>query len=153
MAFSFTVFLFASPVCDLLLIVVHLNMEWDLQVRLQCHEGAVVSCQFFRTQPLMLTSGTDNALKLWIFDQVDGRPRLLRSRCGHTAPPTRIRYYGTDSRAILSAAQDRSLRYFSTFRDEQSEELSQGSLAKKARVAGLASEQLKQAQITDFAAG
>ena len=34
-------------------------------------------------------------LKLWIFDQSDGSARLLRSRCGHSAPPTRLRFCST----------------------------------------------------------
>ena len=30
-----------------------------------------------------------------MFDQSDGSARLLRSRCGHSAPPTRLRFCST----------------------------------------------------------
>ncbi len=40
------------------------------QVKPRAHDGSVVACAFFKSQPLMITSGTDNALKIWIFDQV-----------------------------------------------------------------------------------
>jgi hypothetical protein len=43
---------------------------FSYQVKPQCHDGAIVSAQFFASQPLLLTAGMDNALKLWIFDQV-----------------------------------------------------------------------------------
>ena len=37
---------------------------------------------------------------MWIFDQSDGSARLLRSRCGHNAPPTRIRFCSTGGDAV-----------------------------------------------------
>lgn len=112
---------------------------WDLEKRKlatlmrNVHEGAVVSIAFFSNEPIMLTSGTDNSLKIWIFDMSDGTARILRSRCGHGAPPTKIRFFNTSS-TILSAGRDRALRYFSTVRDQRSTEFSQGnfeSMAKK----------------------
>lgn len=57
---------------------------------------------------------------------MDGTPRLLKSRSGHHSPPSRIRYYGQDGHFILSSGRDRSLRAFSTVRDAQTVELSQG---------------------------
>jgi hypothetical protein len=61
----------------------------------------------------------------------------LKSRSGHHAPPARIRYYGNDGHFILSSGRDRSLRAFSTVRDAQTFELSQGEYdaAYAARVA------------------
>jgi len=62
-------------------------------------------------EPILLTSGGDNAVKMWIFDQDDGSARLLRSRNGHSAPPTRVRYYSQHT--LLSAGQVLLLRLLS----------------------------------------
>lgn len=83
--------------------------------------------QFLPSQPLLLTSGPDNCLKMWIFDQSDGSARLLRSRCGHSAPPTRVRFWSRGGVGLLSAGLDNSLRSLSVTRDIQSNtEFSQG---------------------------
>lgn len=42
-------------------------------------------------------------LQIWIFDQEGGGARLLRSRQGHSAPPTTIHHHGNDGKNILSA--------------------------------------------------
>ena len=63
----------------------------------------------------------------WIFDKTEGIiPRLLKSRSGHHAPPTKIQYYDSKGQIILSAGSDKSLRSFSVQHDEQNVELSQG---------------------------
>ena len=41
--------------------------------------------------------------QMWIFDLPDGGGRLLRERSGHSAPPNRLRHYGTNGQNILSA--------------------------------------------------
>jgi hypothetical protein len=43
-------------------------------------------------------------VQIWVFDQEDGSARLLRQRSGHSAPPSKIRYYGADGHTILTAA-------------------------------------------------
>lgn len=111
---------------------------WDLEKKRlvhtmkEVHNGVVSGLHFLRGQPLLITSGSDNSIKEWVFDGFDGLPRLLRSRSGHHAPPSSIRYYDTDGQIILSTGRDRALRLFSVFRDEQNMELSQGSLKKHA---------------------
>eukprot|EP00795_Rhopilema_esculentum_P000788 gene788-10517_t len=128
---------------------------WDLEKRKvhsclrDCHSGSVTGMKFLQNQPLMITSGQDNSLKLWIFDNSDGSGRLLKSRTGHSKPPTSVRFYGSSGHIILSAALDRSLRYMSTIRDEQSCEFSQGSLIKISKNLGLRVEDLKLPPITD----
>ena len=83
--------------------------------------------KFLPSQPLLLSSGPDNALKMWIFDQSDGSARLLRSRCGHSAPPTRVRFWSRGGLGLLSSGLDHSLRRLSITRDVQSNtEFSQG---------------------------
>ncbi|KAL7686337.1 putative small-subunit processome, Utp21, WD40-repeat-containing domain-containing protein [Plasmopara halstedii] len=144
---------------------------WNLQTKqlesiiASAHDGSVVSLQFLANEPLLLSSGTDNSIKLWIFDHLNGgTARLLKSREGHRAPPTRIRYYGNNTLAtmadgadgtccqILSAGQDRAFRVFHTAREQQSRELSQGSVLKKARSLNVRVEDLKLPPIVQFAA-
>jgi U3 small nucleolar RNA-associated protein 21 len=77
----------------------------------------------------------------WAIDAVDGVPKVVRSRVGHSQPPVRVRHYrscntvatmasGADAVAceVLSASRDRSLRMFHTALDRQNRELSQGAL-------------------------
>eukprot|EP00794_Sanderia_malayensis_P006767 gene6767-7529_t len=129
---------------------------WDLEKRQihsiihDCHHGNVSGMKFLQNQPLMITSGSDNTLKLWIFDNSDGSGRLHKYRTGHSEPPTRVRYYGKEGHVLLSAGLDRSLRYTSTIRDEQSCEISQGSLLKKSKNLGVRVEELKLSPITDL---
>ena len=89
---------------------------------------------------LISTGSRDNAIYQWNIDAVDGTPKLLRSRVGHSAPPVLVRHYrssntvatlssGGDAIAceILSAARDRTLRMFHSALDRQNRELSQGA--------------------------
>ncbi|KAJ3294723.1 hypothetical protein HK104_003329 [Borealophlyctis nickersoniae] len=129
---------------------------WDLDNRKlahimkDAHDGAVHTMQFYNGQPILITAGSDNALKQWIFDSLDGRERLLRSRTGHHQPPTKIRHYGSDGHVLLSAGTDRTLRMFSTIRDAQNMELSQGSIEKKSKAIGVKMAELKAPQIVQF---
>lgn len=59
-------------------------------------------------------------------------------------------YYGEGMKTILSAGRDHSLRSFSTVRDSQNFEFSQGHLAKKAKSRGVSMDDLKLPQIIDF---
>lgn len=82
-------------------------------------------------EPLLLTSGGDNALRVWILDGQSGVEtpslRLLKSRTGHRQPAHRVRFYG-DGHVLLSAGQDRTLRSFHLLRDRQSHEFSQSAV-------------------------
>ena len=115
------------------------------------HESLISSIHFLSRQPILITSSSDNSVKQWIFDSADGMPRILKQRSGHSAPPTYIRYYANGFQ-ILSAGADRSLRNFSTIKDSQSFELSQGSVQNKARARQVALEEMKVPPITQFAA-
>ncbi|EGD76204.1 hypothetical protein PTSG_00909 [Salpingoeca rosetta] len=128
---------------------------WDLESRrlvtvLLAHTKAVASMQFLQSQPLLLTSSADNSLKLWVFDAADGGARILRSREGHSAPPTKIRYHGSSGHDMLSAARDRTLRYTCVIQDERSCELSQGSLQSKANKQQRSVGSLRLPPIVDF---
>ncbi|KJE98002.1 WD repeat domain-containing protein [Capsaspora owczarzaki ATCC 30864] len=136
---------------------------WDLEHRRlanivkDAHESAIARAEFLQSQPILLSAGADNSVKMWIFDQTDGSARLLRSREGHSAPPTRVRFYGSPGTAtaghlLLSAGLDRTLRLFSTIADAQSTELSQGHLKSKTARFNVKIESLRFPPIVDFAA-
>lgn len=128
---------------------------WNLEKRkLQAvvedaHSSEIRSLQFLAGEPVLLSAGADNSLKMWIFDTSDGEGRLLRFRNGHSAPPTCIKYYGRGNH-ILSAGQDRAFRVFSTIQDQQSRELSQGHIQKRARNAHIKEEKLKLPPVIAF---
>lgn len=115
------------------------------------HESAISALHFFPNEPVLLSAAADNSLKMWIFDSIDGEARLLRFRSGHSAPPTCMRYYG-NGHHILSAGQDRAFRVFSTIQDQQSKELSQGHVAKRAKKLRMKEEELKLPPVVSFAA-
>ncbi|BFZ56439.1 rRNA-processing protein utp21 [Savitreella phatthalungensis] len=114
---------------------------WDLAKRRisylhrGAHSGAVTHVHYLQGQPLCMSSGTDNAVKQWIFDSIDGAlPRLLKSRSGHSAPPMSLQFYGEEtSQFLLTASRDRSVRATGVYRDAQSTELSQGHIESEAR--------------------
>ncbi|KAJ1921187.1 rRNA-processing protein utp21 [Mycoemilia scoparia] len=131
---------------------------WDLDERRLihvmrgAHDGLIPSIDFLSKQPILISSGADNAIKEWIFDSLDHVPRLLRQRSGHYGPPQMIRYYGEDGKTILSAGRDQTFRYFSVVRDSQSVEMSQGSLEHRAKVKRMNVKDLRLPCITKFAA-
>jgi hypothetical protein len=43
-----------------------------------------------------------SGVQIWVFDQPDGMPRLLRSRSGHGAPPVHLRYIAMPVLIVLS---------------------------------------------------
>jgi U3 small nucleolar RNA-associated protein 21 len=111
----------------------------------------VLSLHFFAGEPVLMSSGGDNAVKQWIFDAEDGSARLLRFRSGHAAPPVCVRFYG-EGRRLLSAGADRAFRVFSTIQDQQSRELSQRNVAHRAKKLRCAEEELKLPPVAAVAA-
>lgn len=110
--------------------------------------GGVSKAEFLPGQSLLVSSGLDNSLKTWIFDDTPFSPipRILHSRSGHGAPVSTLAFLpeasdGSDAAGkwLLSTSQDRSLWGWSLRRDGQSTELSQGNVTKKARKAGILS--------------
>ncbi|KAL6557568.1 hypothetical protein OROMI_017918 [Orobanche minor] len=111
---------------------------WNLEKRRlqsvigEAHDCVIVSLHFFANEPVLMSSSADNSIKMWIFDTTDGDPRLLRFRSGHSAPPLCIKFYA-NGRHILSAGQDRAFRLFSVIQEQQSRELSQRHVSKRAK--------------------
>ena len=101
--------------------------------------------EFLPGQPVIISTGLDNALRSWVFDEsvFSTIPRLLHTRSGHAAPVMTLRFLpaasdGSDAAGkwLLSAGQDRALWGFSLRRDGQSGELSQGNVKRKAKKMG-----------------
>eukprot|EP00039_Didymoeca_costata_P007263 m.97884 g.97884 ORF g.97884 m.97884 type:complete len:916 (+) comp13615_c2_seq1:242-2989(+) len=131
---------------------------WDLEkIQLDsvirgAHHGAVVSVSYLLSNSILVSTGTDNAIKMWIFDETGGAARLLRSRSGHHGPPNRVRHYGAEGEMLLTSGQDQSLRCSYVMSDARSVELSQGSIQKKSKRLGISEDQLKLPPVLDFAA-
>lgn len=111
--------------------------------------GGISKIEFLPGQPVVVTSGLDNALKTWIFDETPFSPipRILHSRSGHSAPVTCLDFLPSDfdgaeagNKWLLSGGKDRSLWGWSLRRDGQSTELSQGNILKKAKKIGALSQ-------------
>ncbi|KAL7627455.1 rRNA-processing protein utp21 [Parahypoxylon ruwenzoriense] len=108
--------------------------------------GGVSKIEFLAGQPVIVTSGRDNSLKTWIFDETPFSPipRILHTRSGHAAPVTCLQFLPSDfegseagNKWLLSGGRDRSLWGWSLRRDGQSTELSQGNIRKKAKKFGI----------------
>ncbi|KAK5650664.1 hypothetical protein RI129_001693 [Pyrocoelia pectoralis] len=111
---------------------------WNLEEQrvasqlLNAHGNAVAGMICLPNEPLVVTSSSDNTLKLWIFDMSDGGARLLRIREGHSAPPSFIRFHGSNGHNILSAASDSTLRIFNTQTEQFNKSLGKASYNRKA---------------------
>ncbi|KAJ5885331.1 hypothetical protein N7495_009841 [Penicillium taxi] len=101
--------------------------------------------EFLDAQPVLVSTGDDNALKTWIFDETpfSSTPRPLHTRGGHSAAVSAVEFLpaasdGSDSggKWLLSASKDCSLWGLSVRKDSQHTELSQGNLAHKAKKLG-----------------
>lgn len=108
--------------------------------------GGTSKIEFLAGQAILVSSGLDNSLKTWIFDEMPFNPipRILHSRSGHGGPVTKLHFLpsasdGSDDTGkwLMSASRDRSLWGWSLRRDGQSTELSQGAVQKKAKKQGL----------------
>ncbi|XP_033195290.1 WD repeat-containing protein 36 [Bombus vancouverensis nearcticus] len=132
---------------------------WNLEQRkvesqlLKAHSKGVTGLKYLPNEPLLVTSSSDNSIKLWIFDLADGAGRLLRIREGHSEPPNIVRFYGNDGNNILTAGNDSSLRMFSTITEMLNKSFGKASFNRKAaRKRGrLIEDPLLMPPITNFA--
>jgi U3 small nucleolar RNA-associated protein 21 len=104
--------------------------------------SGVNKIEFLSGQPVMVSTGMDNTLRSWIFDEMPFSPvpRPLHTRGGHSAPVTTLNFLPTSSigsdamgKWLLSSSKDHSLWGFSLRKDSQNFELSQGKIKGKAR--------------------
>uniref|UniRef100_A0A8C6VFV6 WD repeat domain 36 n=1 Tax=Naja naja TaxID=35670 RepID=A0A8C6VFV6_NAJNA len=131
---------------------------WDLEEKKllgqmrDAHSTAISGMSFVQGEPLLITNGADNAIRVWIFDGPGGSGRLLRYRMGHNAPPTKIRHHGQNGQQILSASQDGTLQSFSTVHERFNKSLGRGSInKKKSKKKGLRNDTMALPPITTFA--
>lgn len=137
------------------------------EVSSESRSSGINKIEFLPDQAVLISSGLDNSLRSWIFDQspFSPIPRPLHSRSGHGAPVTALTFLpvasdGSDAAGkwLLSAGLDLALWGFSLRKDGQSAELSQGRVKSKARKIGSridqtsTIEELKAAEITSIAA-
>ncbi|KAK4468749.1 hypothetical protein MN116_007924 [Schistosoma mekongi] len=86
------------------------------------HLGSVITIYCIPggdTNPIV-TSGTDNCIKVSYFDRPDGGLRTVYRRIGHSRPPNRILFWPGSSAGgalLLSAGKDGVLRIFSTLNE------------------------------------
>lgn len=111
--------------------------------------SGITRIEFLPGQPVIVSSGLDNAIRSWVFDATpfSPMPRMLHVRSGHAAPVTELMFLPAASdgseasgKWLLSAGKDRSLWGFSLRKDGQNTELSQGNVNSKAKKVGLLSE-------------
>lgn len=104
---------------------------WDLHEQLvrsefRCvHVAGASLAQFLVGEPVLVTAGADNAIKVHVFDAVGGDARVLRSREGHRLPPTVVRFCGYDGAMMVSAGLDKELRLVSAVREARNRLLAQ----------------------------
>lgn len=113
--------------------------------------GGVTKLSFLNGQSIVVSCGADNLLQEFVFDPaitttanpkssiaISTPPRILRSRGGHSQPPSFIIFTDEEAHFILSASQDQSLWNFSLRKDSQNYEFSQrvSATANGKRVAG-----------------
>ncbi|KAJ6699672.1 WD REPEAT-CONTAINING PROTEIN 36 [Salix purpurea] len=130
--------------------------------------GAVTSLSFSTDgQPLLASGGSSGVISIWNLEkrklqsvqitllkfgfliQLMEILDFLRFRSGHSAPPLCIRFYA-NGRHILSAGQDRAFRLFSVIQDQQSRELSQRHVSKRAKKLRVKEEELKLKPVIAF---
>lgn len=110
-------------------------------------ETGISNVKFLNGQPIFITNGGDNHLREFVFDPslsatngtngsaanatakktVVPPPRRLRSRGGHSAPPTMISFTDDKDHFVISGSKDRSFWSFSLRKDSQAQEFSQKS--------------------------
>ncbi|KAI9362488.1 WD40-repeat-containing domain protein [Zopfochytrium polystomum] len=108
---------------------------WDLELGklaydVPCHKGLVHTCEFLKSQPIMLTSGSDNSIKQWIFDSELDPPRIWKQISGHSKPVVKIRYVDREGKLLVSSSHDGTLRKLSTIQEAQNMEFSTAAMKK-----------------------
>eukprot|EP00933_Yihiella_yeosuensis_P038438 TRINITY_DN32370_c0_g1_i1.p1 TRINITY_DN32370_c0_g1~~TRINITY_DN32370_c0_g1_i1.p1 ORF type:complete len:1041 (+),score=177.94 TRINITY_DN32370_c0_g1_i1:85-3207(+) len=112
---------------------------WDLEKRRAhhvleaAHRGPISSIHFMPDEPILITSGRDNAVRMWIFDTADGLPRYLKGRVGCPGPARRLSYYGSQDKELLVGGGFEGTGYLSKvsfIQDHQNNEFSQAALKK-----------------------
>lgn len=114
-------------------------MIWNLerkrlssQIR-NAHNDNISKCQFLRNESLLVTSGTDNCLKIWTLDMSDGSGSMLCQRAGHCEPPSYIRFYGPKGFNLLSAGNDSTMKMFHLYSERLNRNLGTARMNPKSK--------------------
>ncbi|EGT53710.1 hypothetical protein CAEBREN_23389 [Caenorhabditis brenneri] len=89
---------------------------WDLEKQellgkiTGVHTAEINRLYFVAGEPIMLSGGLDNSLRLWVFDSADGLPRELIRLEGHSKPCVSVKFVGKTD--VLSAGKDGSIRKY-----------------------------------------
>jgi len=132
----------------------HLTL-WDLKnkrlhsVMRYAHSGNITRIAFLPGLPILVSSGSDNAIHEWIYDQADFSGRWLRSRSGHSQPPSLVTFY--NEMTMLTSGHDNSLRMFAISRDQAAREFSQGQINRNAKLQSRMAHELKLPRATAIA--
>ncbi|KAJ8724401.1 hypothetical protein PYW08_015875 [Mythimna loreyi] len=111
---------------------------WDLEEKRvlsqvqSAHYSKISGLKCLMSEPLMVTNSEDNSMKLWIFDMPDGGARLLRTREGHSQPPTMVCHCEPSGNNILAAGSDSSLHIMNTVSETFNKSLGKASHNRKA---------------------
>lgn len=112
----------------------NLNTQKLISASLNIHTKGAMFAEYLPGEPLLLSCGiSDNAIKLHLFDNVTGQPRVLRSRIGHHLPPTVVRFCGQDGFSMVSAGMDRGIRLLCAVSESRNEEMSQRTSGRKSK--------------------
>lgn len=110
---------------------------WDLekqkvsqQLR-SIHSGPVEGAKYLVNERLLVTSSSDNSLRIWSFSDFEEEGRLLHERDGHSEPPTCTKFYGMKGHHILSSGLDSTLRCFSTLSERMNRNFGYASYNRK----------------------
>ena len=104
-----------------------------------CHEGEVVCASYLPHEPIVVTSGKDNALRMYSVEGAEGSMRLLKARTGHSRHPHFIRWLAREETnkasdaVLLTGGENGSMRLWSLRRDEESRELGRRKVAPRSR--------------------
>lgn len=115
-------------------------MIWNLERRRlsaqirNAHCDRISKCQFIRNESLLVTSGTDNSLKIWTMDMSDGSGTLLCQRDGHNKSPSFIRFYGPKEFNLLSAGHDSTLKMFHIYSERLNRNLGTARMNPKSKI-------------------
>lgn len=111
--------------------------SWDLNTKMvrshvrHVHNGGIRLTQYLQGEPLLVTAGADNTIKVHLFDEKDGEARVLRAREGHRLPPSLVRFCGYNGMSMVSTGLDRDLRIVSMWKEERNRAFAQKNVDKK----------------------
>ena len=104
------------------------------------HEGRIVSAMYLPQEPLVISSSTDNALRLFSCEGSEGAMRLLKARAGHQTTARCVRFMAREEDGgkstdmmLLTGGEEGAMRMWSLRREEESRELGQRKLGGKSR--------------------